>query len=93
MYGFSPPVRLNGAAIRSAAAFIELSETFTAVDCFTYSAAQTPALLPKTNQSESVFPPNLFEPCMPPATSPAANKPGTPTAAAVSASTSTPPIT
>ena len=31
--------------------------------------------------------------CMPPATSPAAKSPGTPTAAAVSGSTSTPPIT
>ena len=44
-------------------------------------------------RSESELPPRRLEPCIPPATSPAANNPGTPTAAAVSGSTSTPPIT
>ena len=38
------------------------------------------------------FLPSRLEPCMPPATSPAANSPGT-RAASVSGSTSTPPMT
>ena len=79
--------------MRSAAAFIAASLTATGFALFTYSAAPIPARRPNTSKSESELPPRRLEPCIPPATSPAANKPGTPTAAAVSASTSTPPIT
>ena len=39
-----------------------------------------PARRPKTSRSDSELPPRRFEPCMPPETSPAANRPGTPTA-------------
>ena len=50
-----------------------------------------PARRPKTSRSDSELPPSRLAPCMPPATSPAANSPGT-VAASVSASTRTPPI-
>src|SRR5579875_1233166 len=36
-----------------------------------------PARRPNTSRSDSEFPPSRFEPCMPPETSPAANRPGT----------------
>ena len=79
--------------MRSAAALTAASLTATAFVPFTYSAAPIPARRPNTSRSESELPPRRFDPCIPPATSPAANSPGTPTAAAVSGSTSTPPIT
>ena len=52
----------------------------------------TPARRPNTSRSDSELPPSRLDPCMPPATSPAANRPGM-RAASVSGSTSTPPIT
>ena len=58
----------------------------------TYAAAPSPARQPKTRRSDREFPPSRFEPCMPPATSPAAYSPVT-MLSSVSASTSTPPIT
>lgn len=58
-----------------------------------WSAACQPARRPNTSRSDRELPPSRLEPCMPPATSPAANSPGTPRAAAVSESTATPPIT
>lgn len=58
-----------------------------------YSAACSPARRPNTSRSERELPPSRLEPCIPPATSPAANRPGTPRAAAVSDSTAIPPIT
>ena len=62
------------------------------VSASTYAAACSPARLPKTSRSESELPPRRFEPCIPPATSPAAYRPLTEDCA-VSGSTSTPPIT
>ena len=50
-----------------------------------------PGRRPKTSRSDSELPPSRFAPCMPPAHSPAAKRPGT-VDAAVSASTRTPPI-
>src|SRR6266513_931445 len=50
-----------------------------------------PARLPNTSRSDRELPPSRLEPCIPPDTSPAANRPGT-AAAAVSGSTSTPPL-
>ncbi|CAB4697846.1 unannotated protein [freshwater metagenome] len=70
-----------------------LSLTGVALLAFTYSTAPIPARRPKTNKSDSELPPRRLDPCIPPATSPAANSPGTPTAAALSGTTSTPPIT
>ena len=94
MYGFSPPVRSNGAFNRACALATVASESFGfALPSFKYATAPIPARRPKTNKSESEFQPRRFDQCIPPATSPAANKPGTPTAAAVSGSTCTPPIT
>ena len=53
-----------------------------------------PARAPNTNPSSSELLASRFAPCTPVhAASPAANRPGTPTAAAVSGSTSTPPMT
>jgi hypothetical protein len=57
-----------------------------------YSAAYLPARRPKTSRSPRELPPSRFDPCMPAAHSPAANRPGR-VAAAVSGSTFTPPIT
>ena len=79
--------------MRSAADLIAASDTGFAPLLFTYAAAPAPARRPKTRRSVSEFPPRRFDPCIPPATSPAAKSPGTPIAAAVSGSTSTPPIT
>ena len=55
------------------------------------SAAPSPVLRPKTRRSYSELPPRRFAPCMPPAASPAANRPGT-VDWQVSASTRTPPM-
>ena len=55
------------------------------------SAAAWPARRPNTRRSESEFPPSRLAPCIPAATSPAANSPGT-VVAAVSASTRMPPM-
>ena len=63
------------------------------VSAAAYSAACSPARRPNTSRSERELPPSRLEPCIPPATSPAANRPGTPRAAAVSDSTAMPPIT
>ena len=41
-----------------------------------------PARSPNTSRSDSELPPSRFDPCMPPETSPAANRPGTRAAAA-----------
>src|ERR687898_2397694 len=56
-----------------------------------YAAAPSPALRPKTSRSESELPPRRFAPCSPPATSPAAKRPGT-LEAAVSGWILIPPI-
>ena len=55
-------------------------------------AAYSPARLPNTSRSDKELPPRRLAPCIPPATSPAANRPGT-VVAWLSASTSTPPMT
>ena len=94
VYGFSPPSRSSGARISPRAASSSASGAVgRAVIPFRYPAAPAPARRPKTSRSDSELPPSRFEPCMPPDTSPAANRPGTPGTAAVSGSTSTPPIT
>ncbi len=105
VYGFSagPPSwtapgcsssALKGrSASASAASTSRSSGTGRAAVAAAYSAAYSPARRPKTSRSDRELPPSRLEPCIPPATSPAANSPGTPLAAAVSGSTSTPPIT
>ncbi len=55
------------------------------------SAAEFPAILPKTCPAARAFPPNLLPPWTPPATSPAAKRPGRLVAAALSIFN--PPIT
>ena len=56
-----------------------------------YAAAPAPVRCPKTSRSESELPPSRFAPCIPPATSPAANRPDR-VVAPVSASTRIPPM-
>jgi hypothetical protein len=94
--GFSPPsVALeNGNSARSCACATSSIRTAgcTPASESTYSAAPLPARRPNTIRSDSELPPSRLEPCIPPATSPAANSPGT-FDIAVSGSTSTPPIT
>ena len=87
------PLPSKGASASAAAASIsaELTAGIEGSE-LAYSAAPMPARRPKTMRSESEFPPRRFEPCMPPATSPAANRPAT-VEAVLSASTRTPPIT
>ena len=94
VYGFSPPWTWNGASACSWAASASASETdgrFVPSPC-TYAAACSPARLPNTSRSDRELPPSRLEPCMPPETSPTANRPGT-RDSWVSGSTSTPPIT
>ncbi|GAA3086204.1 hypothetical protein GCM10020254_33240 [Streptomyces goshikiensis] len=94
MYGFSAPSSAwNGASASAAAASISACDTAGRPAEAAYPAACSPARRPKTSRSEREFPPSRFEPCMPPATSPAAKSPGTPTVAALSESTAMPPIT
>ncbi len=77
VYGFSPPSSswfANGASAASAADFTSSSDTVGRLPlsfCALY-AALWPARRPNTSRSDSEFPPSLFDPCMPPATSPAA---------------------
>ena len=93
VYGFSPSARSSGCSAETASAATS-SEGITGREdsAETYSAAPSPERRPNTSRSDSELPPSRFEPCMPPDTSPAANRPGT-EAAPVSGSTSTPPIT
>ncbi len=105
VYGFSggrpsssPPTGPSAEKGRSAsAAAASTSRSLTSgrskARAAAYSAACQPARRPKTSRSDSEFPPSRFEPCMPPATSPDAYRPGTPRAAAVSDSTAMPPMT
>src|SRR5690606_33359615 len=92
-YGVSPPSRVRGARAVSAAASTAAAGTVRRPAVRAYAAAYSPARLPNTSRSDSELPPSRLEPCMPPATSPAANSPVTdPMAAVVSASTSIPPM-
>ena len=92
-YGLSPSARSSGSSATAAADVRAASGTAgRAGRADTYSAAPSPDRRPKTIRSDSELPPSRLDPCMPPDTSPTANRPGT-EAAPVSGSTSTPPIT
>ena len=96
VYGFSavsPSGGSNGAsAIFAAASTSDCPTAGRSARPRTYSAAPSPARRPNTSRSDSELPPSRLDPCMPPEHSPAANRPAT-LAAAVSGSTSMPPIT
>ena len=96
VYGFSPPVRCSGASASArasaSAASVAAGLPPASLRVPRYATAPMPARRPKTSRSDRELPPSRLEPCMPPDTSPAANRPGR-LEAAVSGSTSTPPIT
>jgi hypothetical protein len=84
---------VNGASASACAASMSASDTFGRLAIFfALVAADSPARRPNTSRSDSELPPSRFDPCMPPATSPAAYRPGT-VDSPVSGATSTPPIT
>src|SRR6266481_5107171 len=90
--GVSPPERSKGASVSAAIASASLASIRGSPGCaFAYAAAPSPARRPNTSRSLSELPPRRFAPWSPPATSPAAKRPGM-VAASVSASTRTPPI-
>ena len=90
--GFSPSSRSNGSSASFAYVVDLRARRSASRSCaFAYSAAWRPAMRPKTRRSESELPPRRFAPCMPPAHSPAAKRPGT-RVSCVSASTRMPPI-
>src|SRR5579864_6016011 len=90
-YGLSEPLCSKGCSAHCSAD--PSSSLFTALSGFSFAkaAAYSPARLPKTNKSESEFPPSRLAPWRPAAHSPAANRPAT-SDIWESASTLTPPI-
>ena len=93
VYGFSAPSRSKWPNMSAATSSMSpLSDLWLRrLRPLAYSAAPRPARRPKTRRSDSELPPSRLAPCMPPAHSPAAKRPGT-VAAPVSASTRTPPM-
>jgi hypothetical protein len=82
-YGFSPPSRSNGRQRGCRRLGDGPLVERRGGDLLRAARAAAPARRPNTSRSDSELPPSRFEPCIPPATSPAAYSPGT-TAAAVS---------
>src|SRR4026209_1557288 len=75
-----PPPSLTppgGAASSVAADWTAAGSTYEASGCVAAkSAAAAPVRWPNPSRSESELPPSRFAPCIPPATSPAATRPG-----------------
>ena len=77
-YGSSPSARSSGAAssARARPGPGPGRRAASPVCAAARAAAAAPVRAPNTSRSESELPPSRFAPCIPPATSPAANRPG-----------------